>query len=265
MGGYRRREGDSRLAAVAVLLQSCLAECGRASGVAWTDHAAMSGLVFAQAPGRLNHCCRLRCRSARHPASLNMKLNFQNERVLAVVAHPDDAELLCAGTLARARYDGAEIGICVLCRGDKGQPGNAVANLSAVRRKEMTAAAKLLGAKLYSGQNPDGMLVDGASQRLKLVETYRQFKPTLVLAHALEDYHPDHRSAGVLAEAASWFCASRGFQDSCTRADFTPRVVVDGHNKHEQLQSGVLRGYLGPHADQDANVGLPQKPVAARE
>jgi len=143
-----------------------------------------------------------------------MKLNFQNERVLAVVAHPDDAELLCAGTLARARNDGAEIGICVLCRGDKGQSGNTVANLSAMRRKEMVAASKLLGAKLYLGQNPDGMLFDGASQRLKLVESYRQFKPTLVLAHALEDYHPDHRSAGMLAEAASWFCASRGFKTS---------------------------------------------------
>src|ERR1700757_1143643 len=99
-----------------------------------------------------------------------MKLNFQNERVLAVVAHPDDAELLCAGTLARARNDGAEIGICVLCRGDKGQPVKAVANLAAVRRKEMTAAAKLLGGRLYAGENPDGMLFDGAAQRMKLVE-----------------------------------------------------------------------------------------------
>lgn len=171
-----------------------------------------------------------------------MKLNFKNERVLAVVAHPDDAELLCAGTLARARNDGAEIGICVLCRGDKGQPDKAVKNLSAVRRKEMTAAAKLLGAKLYPWQNPDGMLMDGASQRVKLVETYRQFKPTLVLAHALEDYHPDHRCAGILAEAATWFCASRGFKtrssvlvsppalwwmDTINTSDFNPGFYVD--------------------------------------
>jgi LmbE family N-acetylglucosaminyl deacetylase len=42
------------------------------------------------------------------------------------------------------------------------------------------------------------------------VEIFRRFKPTLVLAHAPEDYHPDHRAASALAEAASWFCASRG-------------------------------------------------------
>ena len=49
-----------------------------------------------------------------------MRITFQHDRVLAVMAHPDDAELLCAGTLARARADGAAIAICVMCRGDKG-------------------------------------------------------------------------------------------------------------------------------------------------
>src|SRR5262249_17910653 len=38
--------------------------------------------------------------------------------------------------------------------------------------------------------------------------------PTLILAHAPEDYHPDHRAASALAEAASWFCASRGHRTS---------------------------------------------------
>ena len=141
-----------------------------------------------------------------------MKLHFAKERILAVVAHPDDAELFCAGTLARARTEGAAIGICVLCRGDKGQPSRKVANLAAVRRKEMAAAAKLAGAELFLGEFPDGGLADGRAQRLKVVEIYRRFRPTLVLAHAPADYHPDHRAAGVLAEAASWFCASRGHQ-----------------------------------------------------
>jgi LmbE family N-acetylglucosaminyl deacetylase len=139
-----------------------------------------------------------------------MRLGFENERILAVVAHPDDAELLCAGTLARARKEGAEIGICVLCQGDKGQSVKKVARLAAVRRKEMSASAKLLASELFFVGQPDGTLNDVPELRLKLIEVYRQFKPTLVLAHAPEDYHPDHRGASALAEAASWFCASRG-------------------------------------------------------
>ncbi len=139
-----------------------------------------------------------------------MKLDFCKERVLAVVAHPDDAELLCAGTLARARAEGAAIGVCVLCRGDKGQPARPIPNLAAVRRREMTAAARLLGAELFCAGVSDGTLSHIGSTRQKLTAVLRRFRPTLVLAHAPEDYHPDHRAAAALAEAASWFCASRG-------------------------------------------------------
>src|SRR5262245_10659356 len=139
-----------------------------------------------------------------------MRLDFSGEQVLAIVAHPDDAELLCAGTLGRARADGAAIGICVLCRGDKGQSSEPVADLGAVRRKEMAAAAQLLGAALFTAGFPDGELCDGLPQRRKLLRICRAFRPTLVLAHAPEDYHPDHRAASALAEAVSWFAASRG-------------------------------------------------------
>ncbi|MFZ5829854.1 MAG: PIG-L deacetylase family protein [Planctomycetota bacterium] len=139
-----------------------------------------------------------------------MKLSFSEDRVLAVVAHPDDAELLCAGTLARARADGAAIGIAVLCQGDAGQPARSIPRLAAVRRKEMAAAARVLGAEVFWGKVPDGALADDRPTRLLLVEIFRRFRPSLVLAHAIEDYHPDHRAAGALAEAASWFCASRG-------------------------------------------------------
>src|SRR5436190_4848150 len=153
-----------------------------------------------------------------------MRFHFKGERVLAVVAHPDDAELFCAGTLARARRDGATIAMCVLCRGDKGQPSQRIPNLGAVRRKEMLASAQLLGAELLLGNFPDGSLQDGPAERNKLTEIYRKFKPTLVLAHPAEDYHPDHRAASDLAEAASWFCASRGHQSSSPAISSAPAL-----------------------------------------
>lgn len=183
-----------------------------------------------------------------------MRLSFANERVLAVVAHPDDAELLCAGTLARAQADGAVIGICVLTKGDKGQPNRPIKNLAAVRRKEMHAAAKLLGARLFFGDFPDGELADTVVARRKLVEMLRQFQPTLVLAHASEDYHPDHRAAAALAEAATWFAASRGhrtasapvaeppamwFMDTVNLSGFAPGFYVD-ISAHTGLKEQML-------------------------
>jgi LmbE family N-acetylglucosaminyl deacetylase len=112
--------------------------------------------------------------------------------------------------LARAKKGGAEIGVCVLCQGDQGQSSEPVKNLAGIRRKEMAASAELLGAELFLVGEPDGTLADTPAHRLKLVETLRCFKPTLLLAHSPEDYHPDHRAASRLAEAASWFSASRG-------------------------------------------------------
>jgi len=171
-----------------------------------------------------------------------MRLDFTHERVLAVVAHPDDADYLCAGTLARAKDDGAAIGICVMCKGDKGQPDPPIANLGAVRKREMGAAAKLLGAELLWAGLGDGELVDDPATRKKLIELVRRFKPTLVLAHSPEDYHADHRAASALAEAASWFCTSAGhktaapvmktqpalwFVDTVNMSGFRPEFYVD--------------------------------------
>jgi LmbE family N-acetylglucosaminyl deacetylase len=143
-----------------------------------------------------------------------VKLDFSEERILAVVAHPDDAEILCAGTLARALGDGAAIGIAVLCKGDRGQPKDPIPELADVRREEMTVAAKLLGAQLFFGDVSDGTLTDEFDVRLELTEILRKFEATLVLAHDPADYHPDHQAASKVAQAASWYCASRGHETS---------------------------------------------------
>lgn len=171
-----------------------------------------------------------------------MRLSFAANRVLAVVAHPDDAELLCAGTLARARGEGAAIAIAVCCSGDKGQPSKSIRNLAAVRKKEMRAAATLLGAELFPCGFPDGTLADAAKERQSLLEVYRAFRPTLVLAHSPSDYHTDHRAASALAETVSWSCASHGlistlpalqeppalwWMDCIAMAHFAPAFHVD--------------------------------------
>jgi LmbE family N-acetylglucosaminyl deacetylase len=171
-----------------------------------------------------------------------VKLDFSSERILAVVAHPDDAEILCAGTLGRAREDGASIGIAVLCKGDRGQPEDPIPELGEVRREEMTVAAKLLGAQLFLGEVSDGTLIDDVAARLELTEILRKFESTLVLAHDPADYHPDHQAASRIAQAASWYCASRGhetpsppipgppalwFMDTVQMLDFQPGFYVD--------------------------------------
>ncbi|MEQ8788771.1 MAG: PIG-L deacetylase family protein [Pirellulaceae bacterium] len=197
-----------------------------------------------------------------------MQLTFHNERVLAVVAHPDDAELLCAGTLARAKADGAAIGVGVLCRGDKGQPDPPIENLGAVRSREMRQSAALLGAELLEGGYGDGELFDTAETRKAIVELLRQFRPTLVLAHWRGDYHADHQAASALSEAATWFCASAGqktaspplakppalwWMDTVEMIGFEPHFAIDV-SEHVELKRSMLRCHesqLARGGDQD--------------
>jgi LmbE family N-acetylglucosaminyl deacetylase len=156
-----------------------------------------------------------------------MKLSFADERVLAVMAHPDDAELLCAGALARAKADGAAIGIVVMCRGDKGVGSTSNEKteiLGRLRYDEATAAADVIGATLFWFGAGDGELFDTLENRRKLTEFYRTFRPTLVIAHAAEDYHPDHGAASVIAEAATWFAASRGQVTNSSPLESPPRL-----------------------------------------
>lgn len=184
-----------------------------------------------------------------------MKLTFGDERVLAVMAHPDDAELLCAGTLARARADGAPIGIVVMCRGNKGV-GSATepVDLDIVRREEAAAAANILGAELFWFGAGDGELFDTHENRMRLVEMLRRFRPTLVLTHAGEDYHADHRAASELAEVASWRAASRGevtetgplgtqpklwFADTVNMLAFVPDIFIDV-SQHVEMKRRML-------------------------
>ncbi len=81
---------------------------------------------------------------------------------------------------------------------------------SRAERRDGRAAAAILGAELLRGEISDGHLLDVPEQRKTVIELYRRFRPTLVLAHSADDYHPDHRAASALAEAASWYCTSAG-------------------------------------------------------
>jgi len=123
-----------------------------------------------------------------------------------------------------------------------------------VRRGEMADAAALLGAELLTGEFADGELADGPEQRAVVVELLRRWRPTLVLAHAPEDYHADHRAASALAEAASWFATSPGhktaspplptqpalwWMDTVNTSGFAPGFYVDV-SEHVDLKRRML-------------------------
>jgi LmbE family N-acetylglucosaminyl deacetylase len=60
--------------------------------------------------------------------------------LLAVMAHPDDAELLCGGTLIKAATAGKRVGILDLTGGEMGSSGS-----RSDRQREAARAAEIMG------------------------------------------------------------------------------------------------------------------------
>lgn len=118
--------------------------------------------------------------------------------ILCVVAHPDDAEILCAGTLTRYAQSGHTVTIAVFTDGSMGDAVIKPAELGAMREKETCAAAGIIGAKLIWGGIVDEHVFPDAAQRLRMIDILREADPDVIFTHSPNDYHPDHRYVSQL-------------------------------------------------------------------
>ncbi len=118
--------------------------------------------------------------------------------ILCVGAHPDDAEILCAGTLARYAHAGHSVTIAIFTDGSMGDAVVRPAELSGIREREARDAARLIGAKVIWGGVVDEHVFPDAVQRRRMIDILREADPDVILTHSPNDYHPDHRYVGQL-------------------------------------------------------------------
>lgn len=135
--------------------------------------------------------------------------------VLAVYAHPDDADVACGGTLARWAKAGSEVHLVVCTNGGKGTPDPDidVVSLAARRAGELAEAAGVVGIASHQGLGmTDGELENTHELRAELVGWIRRLRPEVVLGHDptavffAQHYfnHHDHREVGwALLDALS--------------------------------------------------------------
>jgi LmbE family N-acetylglucosaminyl deacetylase len=118
--------------------------------------------------------------------------------VLAVTAHPDDIEILCAGTLARCAQRGNAIDLAIFTCGDMGDVKIPPPELARIRKAESEAAAAILGARLLWPAVTDELVFPNEEQRHLMIDLLRQADPDLIFTHSPNDYHPDHRYVSQL-------------------------------------------------------------------
>lgn len=126
-------------------------------------------------------------------------------RVMVVVAHPDDAEFSSAGTIAKFAGEGKHVVIVVCTSGDKGTDRRDISSpeLAAMRESEQLEASKRLGvAETVFLRQGDGELIPDLNFREKIVREIRRHRPDILITHdPFRPYalHPDHRAVGITA------------------------------------------------------------------
>jgi LmbE family N-acetylglucosaminyl deacetylase len=128
------------------------------------------------------------------------------ERVLVVVAHPDDADFAASGSVATWVEAGIEVSYCLITDGDAGgfDPSVDRADIPGIRRAEQRAAAAELGVTdLHFLGYPDGKLMLTLELRRDISRVIRSVRPQRVVTQSPERNwqrvyasHPDHLLAG---------------------------------------------------------------------
>jgi len=127
------------------------------------------------------------------------------EKAMIIFAHPDDAEVQCAGTIALWIERGIKVTYVVLTKGDKGTQDPAMTGevLVSLRREEQLRAAETLGVgKVLFLENGDGELEVTMEKRRMLTRIIREYQPEVLVTHdswMRYQLHPDHRACGTLA------------------------------------------------------------------
>jgi len=138
---------------------------------------------------------------------------------MTFMAHPDDAEILCAGTLVRLADLGWEVHIATCTAGDCGTISLPPDEIAAVRRQEAQRAAELIGATYHCLEEMDAQVVFDKPTNRQVIEMMRRIAPTLLFTHPRHDYMLDHEQAHLLARSAAF---------SHSMANASPSPVPDG-------------------------------------
>lgn len=161
---------------------------------------------------------------------------FQPASAMVIVAHPDDAEFMFAGTIAKWTRAGAEATYVVVTKGDKGTEDRSLtpAKLAEIREAEQRAAGAILGVTNFEFMGyPDGYLQNTLDLRRDLTRIIRRYRPEVVMCFdptnrfIADNYlnHPDHRASGDAALDAVFPSA----RDHLT----FPELLVDGLETHK--------------------------------
>jgi len=189
------------------------------------------------------------------------------QRVLVVVAHPDDCDFGCAATTALWTQSGIEVMYCIVTDGDAGGFDRSAsrADVGRLRREEQTAAAREVGVSdiTFLGY-PDGKLTPSIELRRDISRVIRAKQPQRVMLQSpLRNFtrifasHPDHLAAGEAALCAVYPDARNPFAH--------PELLDEGLEPYTVQEAWIMGGAGQTDQVVDVTTTLERKLAALRQ
>ena len=133
-----------------------------------------------------------------------------NKIILAIFAHPDDAEMLCAGTLLLMKKEGWSIHIATMTPGDKGTAKHSTEEISAIRKTEAADAARLVEGSYTCLGFEDVYILYNCESINRTTALIRRIRPSIVFTASPNDYMIDHEITARIVQTA---CFSAGIKN----------------------------------------------------
>jgi LmbE family N-acetylglucosaminyl deacetylase len=160
-------------------------------------------------------------------------------RILAIHAHPDDVEFLGGGTVVLLATQGHEITIATMTPGDCGARDTGPEETAAIRRREATSSAALIGAKYVCAEFRDCAVFNDDASRRRVTELLRRTRPELVLTASPVDYMADHEAASSLVRDCCFIAPAPNYATGVPNA--APPIEAIPHLYFMDPSAGVDR------------------------
>jgi LmbE family N-acetylglucosaminyl deacetylase len=136
------------------------------------------------------------------------------KRVLGIFAHPDDAEMICAGTLSLLAKAGWDVHIATMAPGDKGTAEYSREEISRIRKAEAARAAEVIGASYHCLELEDVYVLYDRDSINRTTGLLRKIKPSLVFTASPDDYMLDHEITSTIVQTACFACGIKNMEVS---------------------------------------------------
>jgi len=180
-------------------------------------------------------------------------------RVLALFAHPDDAEFLCAGTLFLLADRGAVIHLATATAGDCGSTILPAGEISRLRLKEARRAAAMLGAQFTCLKEKDLLVFYDRPTLCKVMELVRRVDPALVLTHSPSDYMLDHETTSRLCQTACFGAMAPNFRTGLRNPAKPLRAIPHLYYTQPIGSTDILGKEVIPHLYVNIEAALERK------